>query len=581
MLNVHRPYCNNVSKFGGFSGIYLISAFVEENGFEAKAFAGTLHEGKKIVDEYCQGKSVSVIGLYCDYENVTENRFLCSYIKRKYGIPVLVGGPQATALKLEFYLETLCDVVVLGEGELTMLELLRHFVSGNIKLSEIKGIRYFDPDSNELRTTGARPLIKNLDALPFISRHNSLDDTFRRTQASIMTGRGCPFHCAFCYEGHHTVKVRFRSVENVLAEVDEFLAELDGHFGYIMFTDDTFTLDSERVRKLCEGLAERKKKYDFQWFCEGHVHTLFLHPEMLEYMANAGLKRLQLGIEAGTQNVLDYYRKGCTLDEMRFVISKCVELDIEQIFGNIIVGGPHFNLSVFEQDLAFGKELLYLAKGRMELGVVSFWPLPETELTEHADKYGIQIEDNEFLTTSSDFSGVHTADIDIWGITALVNKMNREFRDYMKELLINDKIPLRLVSKWYAENGKCISTGQWFYELTLMKHHYNYYGLLCQFDCKRFFDLDKGKIFEYHPMRVGPLYNFCEKKDDILNVYGETLDKLSMSVIKYSAGKMNVGEIISRLKQEFSSKDEEKFEEKVVDIYSDLAIKHMVVFSEY
>ena len=86
ILNIHRRYIDADLNFGGFSGIYLISAFLDENGFDAQAFAGQLIKGKELIDNACGDGLVKVIGLYCDYENVTENIFLSKYVKKKYGL---------------------------------------------------------------------------------------------------------------------------------------------------------------------------------------------------------------------------------------------------------------------------------------------------------------------------------------------------------------------------------------------------------------------------------------------------------------------------------------------------------------
>ena len=101
-FNLHRRYINSFTKYGGFLGIFSLAAFLNANGYESQSFAGQLVEGKKLLDEICSTKSVSMIGLYCDYENVTENIFLCQYIKKTYNLPVIVGGPQATALDKDF-----------------------------------------------------------------------------------------------------------------------------------------------------------------------------------------------------------------------------------------------------------------------------------------------------------------------------------------------------------------------------------------------------------------------------------------------------------------------------------------------
>ena len=141
-LNLHRRCLNYEARHGGFLGIYYLSAFLRKEGYEAKGFAGTFLEGTRFVDGFCSSGNVSMIGLYCDYDNVNENIFLSHHIKEQYNLPVIVGGPQATALDEKFFTESKCDAVVLGEGELTVHELTRLFLNGSGELAKIHGIAY-------------------------------------------------------------------------------------------------------------------------------------------------------------------------------------------------------------------------------------------------------------------------------------------------------------------------------------------------------------------------------------------------------------------------------------------------------
>lgn len=239
LLNVHRRYLNYIPQYGGFLGIYLLAAFARQEGYQAKSFSGTLLEGQKRVDALCATGGVAMVGLYCDYDNVSENVFLCHYIKEKYHLPVVVGGPQATALREDFCRKSGCDALVRYEGELTLLELMNYFLEDVGDLASIRGISFLD--NGKLITNPERPLIENLDRLPFIDEDCYLEPRQFFHGLSIMTGRGCPFHCAFCHEGAHTRKVRFRSVANVLAEIDDYLAKNKSENLYILFTDDTLT----------------------------------------------------------------------------------------------------------------------------------------------------------------------------------------------------------------------------------------------------------------------------------------------------------------------------------------------------
>ena len=166
-LNVHRRYLNVEPTHGGFLGIYLLAAFARQEGYEAKSFSGTLEAGLRHVEKLCAAGEIAMIGLYCDYENVTENIFLSRHVKETYNLPVIVGGPQATALDEKFFRESKCDAVVRYEGELTVLELMNFYLEEVGELENIRGITYL---SGELIKNPERPPIKNLDALPLSMR---------------------------------------------------------------------------------------------------------------------------------------------------------------------------------------------------------------------------------------------------------------------------------------------------------------------------------------------------------------------------------------------------------------------------
>ena len=216
-LNLHRRYLNYEPRYGGFLGIYYLSAFLRREGYEAKGFSGTFEEGTRFIDLFCSSDKVSMIGLYCDYENVNENIFISRHIKERYNLPVIVGGPQASALDEKFLRESKCDAIVLGEGELSVYELAKLFLNENGNICKIRSIVYLAEIG--LVKTSARAPIKNLDELPFITQDCYLEPFNFYRGLNIMTGRGCPFHCAFCHEGIGK-GVRFRSAENVLAEIE-------------------------------------------------------------------------------------------------------------------------------------------------------------------------------------------------------------------------------------------------------------------------------------------------------------------------------------------------------------------------
>jgi len=571
-LNLHRRYLSHESNHGGFLGIYLLSAFMNNEGFSAKGFSGSLEEGLKIIDELCAKNKISMLGLYCDYDNVTENIFISRYVKENFNLPVIVGGPQATSLDEKFFVKSKCDAVVRHEGELTVLELANFFIEGIGSLEKISGITYLTAEG--LKKNVERPLIQNLDALPFIDQNCYFEPNHYYRGLSLMTGRGCPFHCAFCHEGAHTKQVRFRSVENIFEEIDLYLQNYGSENElYIFFTDDTFTLGLERVKKICAGLAERRKNYDFQFFCEGHIHTIYKNPEMIKYLAEAGCIRIQLGIEAGTEEVLKAYGKNTTPEEIFEVVKLCRDFGIQQVYGNIILGGAYFSREIFEADKKFVHELIKESQGVLEIGTVTFWPLSETKMTTQPEEFGIKICDAEFLTSVGDFPQIETAELDRFEITKMQLELQKEISAQMSSMLENDEVPTERILSWFPKSkmtrqGTLRHSGMWYYELIKNENLYAYYEMLKLGE--GFQSKDIKNLSEAHPLRIVMLYKFLQKVDEHIEIFGEKFFDKEIEVVLLATGKLSVAEIAERAELEIS---------KVIEILSRLEKRHLIVYA--
>ena len=580
-FNLHRRYVNTKSDYGGFLGIFLLAAFLNENGYASQSFSGELMEGKALIDSICKDGKAQLIGLYCDFENVTENIFLSKYIKENYGLPVIVGGPQATALDRDFLVSSQCDAVVRYEGELTVLELSSLLLDGSGKLENIDGIMYLD-EKGEAVINKDRPLIENLDALPFITDECYLQLGNRERSLSIMTGRGCPFNCAFCHEGAHTKKVRFRSTENVISEIQAYLdAHPDLEELFIMFTDDTFTLLPDRVKTICQAIEGWQKKMAIRWFCEAHVHTLYKHPEMISYLAAAKCQRVQLGIEAGTQPVLDAFRKGSTLDEIREVVRLCEQHNIQQVYSNIILGAAFFTKDVFYRDIAFAKELLQIGKGIMELGGVSYWPLPETSITMQPEKYATHILDYEFVTSAGDYSQVCTDELGAWEISAMVQEFDKELGEYKKKMLLSGQVPHERILGWYSKQTLGRSYGRWWYAIKNIPHMDAYYTMLASDETCRSYDLTDDEYALSHPMRVFSIsHSVSINREGTVKINDFVLDEFDQMLYPLCVGKLSIKEIAYRLKEKIPLSDGENFSlvKERLDKYEEA---YMVVFSRY
>lgn len=567
-LNLHRRYLNSVPTHGGFLGIYLLSAFARQEGYEAKGFSGTLEKGFEHVEKLCGAGEISMIGLYCDYDNVTENIFLSRHVKEKYNLPVIVGGPQATALDADFFIASKCDAVVRYEGEMTVLELMNFYLEGVGALEKILGVSWLD--GGKVRKNPERPLIKNLDALPFVDEECYLEPRNFYHGLSLMTGRGCPFRCAFCHEGAHTKMVRLRSVENVLAEIDAYLKSWGTEDElYIMFTDDTFTLNTERVKKICAGLAERRKNYRFKFFCEGHVHTLYKNPEMIRALVEGGCVRLQLGIEAGTLPVLKAYGKNSTPEEIFEVVRLCRDAGIQQIYGNIILGGANFTRETFEADKKFVHDLILESAGILEIGVVTYWPLPETRMTRCPEEFGLKICDTEFVTSIGDFPQIETPELDRLTIAEMKKELQDEISAQMAEMLENWQVPTERILSWFPSEQREKSFGMWLVKLKEQEILYAYYEMLALGEGIQLAQVES--LPAAIPMRVVPLFKFLRRLDaETAEICGEIFSGAELEVLILTAGKLSVEEISRRAGLELS---------RVVEVLKRLERRHLIVFA--
>ncbi len=257
-------------------------------------------------------------------------------------IPLIIGGPHCTFLQKRSLSDIPdADISVMGEGEHVILDLVR-FLQGRKKLSDIHGIYYRDNDS----IISGKPLqvIDNLDALPFPARH--LVDKYdygdlpfgyklKKRVTALITSKGCPFHCRFCARYGNFINdwgFRKRSAENVVKEIQE----IDGKYRSVMIVDDNFLADKKRAHRIFDMLLETETNVDF--FIEGaRVDTA--DKELYMKMKKAGVRYIGFGIESGNQDILDFYNKKITLQQIRKAVGLAREMDFF-IGASFIFGAP-------------------------------------------------------------------------------------------------------------------------------------------------------------------------------------------------------------------------------------------------
>ena len=316
-----------------------------------------------------------VIGLSCTSFSFLKSMELLEKIKRMLtDVVVVLGGIHAT-----FFAERIVknygfiDFVVKGEGEITFSELIEN-LNNREELKNIAGLTFID--NNEI-VSNREELISDLDSLPFPNRRLIEGNEyaicwfgFRITLGkftTILTSRSCPHKCTFCCcSALFKKKWRTRSVDNVLDELEEIYSQ-----GYrsCIFIDDNFTLIPERVIKICRGIVERKIKMDLH--CEGRVDRA--SPDILREMKKAGFSTIYFGIESGLQKVLDYYRKGITVEQIEDAVKNAKRAGLN-VIGSLIIGSPVET----RQDVL--KTLEFVSDLRIILQINSLGIVPGTEI---------------------------------------------------------------------------------------------------------------------------------------------------------------------------------------------------------
>lgn len=269
---------------------------------------------------------------------------------------VVLGGPHPSALPRETVCQKNVDVVVVGEGEYTMLELVQILNEGR-ELKRVRGLVF--KQNEKIFYTPSRPFIENLDKLPFPARHLLPISMYRGFEpekyehlpaTTMITSRGCPFGCFYCSKAVFGRTFRHRSARNTVDEIEHIVNEYK--IRDIIFYDDVFTLDQERAEEICDELLRRR--LDVSWSCENRVDTV--KPALLIKMKKAGCFRVCYGVESGNQKMLNIMRKGITLEQVRKAVkwTKDAGLAITLYF---MVGTPGETTESIRDTINFAKEL--------------------------------------------------------------------------------------------------------------------------------------------------------------------------------------------------------------------------------
>lgn len=339
-----------------------------------------------------------ILGFTASTPNYFDVIDIIKKVKKSLNIPVILGGSHITSLphKLSEYV----DIGVIGEGEETMSELMSIFnEKGEFKssdLGEINGIVYHNNKKNLI--TEKRELIEPIDNIPYPDRdlfdmleylkpadilvtHEYLRGT------SILTSRGCPYKCVYCQVPQQWGKVRLHSAEYVAEEIN-LLVENYNVEGIVVI-DDLFILSIKRIERLIEILKEYGILGDVKFLVDGRSNLI--NEKLLKLLKELNVVQMALGIESGSERVLNYLKKNSvTVEQNKSAVALAQKYNIG-VYAQFMLGTPTETKEEMLETVKFIREQPLKS---MHISVTT--PLPGTELWNNCKKEGIVSDDMDW-----------------------------------------------------------------------------------------------------------------------------------------------------------------------------------------
>ena len=320
-LRIMRPYPP--------LGILYISAYLRQLGFDVEVFDSTFaNRGDLYARFLAAGKGV--VGIYT---NLITRRSVLEIVRaaKHAGWTVILGGPESANYP-ERYIEYGADVVVLGEGEETMRDLLEELPKrGPQQLHGISGTVFRDGSGNIVKNP-PRAQIADLDSLPWPDR-SQIDqqryiDVWRvqhgMGSVNLITARGCPYKCRWCSHAVFGHTHRRRSFLNCVDEL-EYIANT-WHPDQVWYADDVFTIHHGWLRSYAAELKRRNLKIPFETISRA---DRMMKEEILQTLADMGCYRIWIGSESGSQKILDSMERGVSVEQVQWASRMAQRYGIE------------------------------------------------------------------------------------------------------------------------------------------------------------------------------------------------------------------------------------------------------------
>ncbi|WP_242119383.1 B12-binding domain-containing radical SAM protein [Aestuariivivens sediminicola] len=303
-------------------GLLYISAYLKKHGLNNEVFDSTFYSFEEQL-QFIEERIPKIIGIYTNLMTKINVIKLVKTLKNnpKYGFPkIIIGGPDVTYNRKN-YLNTGADFLVIGEGEVTMLELCSALLS-NKDFSTILGIAYLK--NGNLLETSERPKIKDLNNLPIPNRHAIDFKPYLRTwktqhgksSMTISTQRGCPYTCKWCSTAVYGVSYRRRPARQVVEEIKLIMDAYNPDA--LWFVDDVFTVSHKWIAEFHNEMIQNHITIPFEIITRAER----LNDLVLQQLKEIGCYRIWIGAESGSQNVIDAMDRRVKVKTVKDMIQK-------------------------------------------------------------------------------------------------------------------------------------------------------------------------------------------------------------------------------------------------------------------
>ena len=309
-------------------GILYICSHLRRKGFDVEVFDSTFSTQQDLI-HHLQTETPSVLGVYA---NLMTRRRVVEIVKiaREAGWKTIVGGPEPGAYVRE-YLDVGADVVVIGEGEITIEELLPALhEDSESALAKVSGIAFLG-ENGQIHQTAPREQIADLDAQPWPAR-DAIDvmryvrtwrDAHGQGSLSFITARGCPYRCRWCSHQVFGMTHRRRKPLAVVDEVEWLVSTY--HPDMVWIADDVFTIHHGWLRQYTAEMRRRGLRIPFE--CISRADRL--NDEVVDLLAELGCFRVWIGSESGSQRILNAMERGVTVEQVQSAVSTCKTRSIQ------------------------------------------------------------------------------------------------------------------------------------------------------------------------------------------------------------------------------------------------------------